>query len=225
MEATRRAMRRISWPPKSRSETATNSTASMSLPSEDDEKVEVDSGMGEEEEDDEDEEEDDEESSSGEDDDSVDEDSEDSTSSSEEEEEEDDDDDDSSSSSSEDYDSDDELVRTKIIYEDTGDIRVRNIATDASHTELRRRLRKEYKIGHDNWTLCYYDDEGDKISIKGKRDLRLALRDAYRRQGDYEDEDEDEGSTSAESTSLKNSGLTRGLALPSLPSMTPSISS
>jgi len=40
-----------------------------------------------------------------------------------------------------------------------------------------------------------------------------------------EDEDEDEGSTSAESTSLKNSGLTRGLALPSLPSMTPSISS
>jgi len=115
---------------------------------------------------------------------------EDSSSSSEDKNDDDDDDDDdsSSSSSSDEYDSDDELVRTKVIFDDDEEIRIRQIPTDSTYADLRRKLKKEYKIG--DFKLYYYDHEGDKISIQSKRDLRLALREEFKMQ---DEDDDDEG--------------------------------
>ena len=197
-------MRRLSLDRKKQHSTIATNTTVLSSDEEDiEEDVEevrddVDEG---DESDDTDDEDDDEESSSEEDELDDNEDESDSTSSSEEEE--DNSDDSGSSSSSDEYDSDDELVRTKIVFDDSGEIRVRNIATDASHTELRQKLRKEHRIDHDNWTLHYYDGEGDKITISSKRDLRLALRDAYKRQS-IDEEEEEEAEEMEEGSTRKN---------------------
>jgi len=90
---------------------------------------------------------------------------------------------DDSSSSCSDYDSSDEVVLCKMLF--NGEIRAQTIAIDHySLSRFRKRLlKREYKGRLDDlFTMGYRDVEGDQIAIVSNRDFKLALRSAYKHQ-------------------------------------------
>ena len=94
----------------------------------------------------------------------------------------DEDDSNASSSSVEDSeDSDDESVRVKLCCRETGEIRAALLSRSANIRGFRRKLGREYAGGRD-YSVSYTDEEGDLVTVRSTMDLRIALKEQYRRE-------------------------------------------